>query len=93
MIHTTTSTLQGKEITEYLGIVTGEVMMTDNKIKQDWVASAHEGALQEMNEAAKKLGADAVVGVGLQYPITGMEVSLGGAILIVSACGTAVKVK
>lgn len=46
-----------------------------------------ETALAEMAAEAKKLGADAVVGVDLDYETLGQ----GGSMLMVSASGTAVK--
>jgi len=48
---------------------------------------AREIALQEMEEAAKQRGADAVVGVDLDYEVLG---SANG-MLMVTASGTAVK--
>jgi uncharacterized protein YbjQ (UPF0145 family) len=47
---------------------------------------ARETALAEMTEAARKLGANAVIGVDLDYE------TVGGSMLMVSATGTAVKV-
>ncbi len=44
-------------------------------------------ALQELQEKAEALGADAVVGVDLDYEVVGT----GGSMLMVSASGTAVK--
>ena len=46
-------------------------------------------ALQEMQEAAGKLGANAVVGVDLDYEVLGES----GSMLMVTACGTAVVVE
>ena len=49
--------------------------------------SAREHALEEMIEEAKSRGADAVLGVDLDYEVIGKE----GSMLMVSASGTAVK--
>ena len=49
--------------------------------------SARDSALEEMVEEAKSLGANAVVGVDLDYEVLGKE----GSMLMVSASGTAVK--
>jgi uncharacterized protein YbjQ (UPF0145 family) len=49
--------------------------------------SARETAIREMTEEAGELGADAVVGVDLDYEILGKE----GSMLMVTASGTAVK--
>ena len=48
---------------------------------------ARETALQEMMERARALGADAVVGVDLDYEVLGAQDSM----LLVTACGTAVR--
>ena len=52
--------------------------------------SAKEIALSEMIEQAKTLGANAVIGVDLDYETIGGG---GGNMLMVSASGTAVKVE
>ena len=102
MIVTTTHSLDGKTITDYLGIVTGEAIMGAN-IVRDLFASvtdivggrsgayetklrdAREVALKEMTDSAALLGANAVIGVDLDY-----EVVREG-MLMVSASGTAVQ--
>lgn len=105
MIITTTSILQGKEIREYRGIVSGEAILGAN-IFRDFFANirnivggrsgayeqalreAKEIALREMQEAAEKLGANAIVGVDLDYE----NITFGdsGSMLMVTANGTAV---
>jgi uncharacterized protein YbjQ (UPF0145 family) len=50
------------------------------------LAAARQTALDEMTEAAAKLGATAVVGVDLDYEVLGAE----NGMLMVSASGTAV---
>lgn len=107
MIMTTTNDLKGYEIHEYFGIVTGEAILGANIFK-DFFASirdivggrsgayeeelrkARQIALQDMHQEAESLGADAIVGVDLDYESIGMR---GGTMLMVSASGTAVKVK
>jgi uncharacterized protein YbjQ (UPF0145 family) len=49
--------------------------------------SARDTALEEMQEEARARGADAVVGVDLDYEVLGKE----GGMLMVSASGTAVR--
>ncbi|RVV99824.1 hypothetical protein EKE94_03895 [Mesobaculum littorinae] len=49
--------------------------------------NARDTALQEMEDEAARLGADAVIGVDLDYEILGKE----NGMLMVSASGTAVK--
>lgn len=104
MIVTTTSDVQGRQIVEYHGLVTGEAILGAN-IFRDFFASvrdvvggragAYEGvlrqardrAIEEMVEEASSRGADAVVGVDLDYEVIGKE----GSMLMVAASGTAVK--
>ena len=104
MIISTTPTLEGRPVREYLGIVTGEVIVGANIFKdlfagiRDIVggrAGAYEGALrdarrsayEELSYEAERMGADAVVGVDLDYEVVGAN----GSMLMVSITGTAVK--
>jgi uncharacterized protein YbjQ (UPF0145 family) len=103
MLLTTTPTLETKPITEYLGLVSGEAILGANIFKdlfanirdivggrsaayEQELRKAKDIALQEMTEQAAGLGANAVVGVDLDYETVGQ----GGAMLMVSASGTAV---
>jgi uncharacterized protein YbjQ (UPF0145 family) len=102
MIISTTPTIQGKEIREYLGIVTGEAIMGANIVKDIFASitdivggrsaayekeltRAREIALQEMKERAAELGANAIVGVDLDYE------TVREGMLMVTVSGTAVK--
>ncbi len=103
MIVTTTNTIEGRTITGYLGIVSGEAIMGANVVR-DLFASitdivggrsgayekklrqARDLSIQEMSHCAGELGANAIVGVDLDY-----EVVREG-MLMVTAAGTAVKV-
>ncbi len=103
MIITTTPSVEGRPIRDYLGIVTGEAILGANAFK-DFGASirdviggraagyekdlqkARDTALAEMQQIAEGLGANAVVGVDLDYE------TLKGTMLMVTASGTAVKV-
>ena len=104
MIITTTPSVENRPIREYLGIVTGEVIVGANIFKdlfagiRDIVggrAGAYEGALRDArNEAFRELeaeaadrGADAVIGVDIDYEVVGSN----GSMLMVSVSGTAVK--
>lgn len=104
MIITTTPAVEGRPVREYLGIVTGEVIVGANIFKdlfagiRDIVggrAGAYEGALRDArNEAFRDLeaeardrGADAVIGVDIDYEVVGTN----GSMLMVSVSGTAVK--
>jgi uncharacterized protein YbjQ (UPF0145 family) len=105
MITTTTPTIEGKQITRYLGVVAGEAIMGANIFKdlfagvRDIVGGrsaayerelqrARDIALQELQERARALGANAVVGIDLDYEVLGQNNSM----LMVSASGTAVMV-
>lgn len=108
MLLTTTPSIEGKQITQYHGLVTGEAILGANLFK-DLFASirdivggrsqayerelqrAKDIALEEMSAKATGLGANAVVGIDLDYE----TISPGGSggMLMVSASGTAVTVK
>lgn len=51
------------------------------------LTNARETAIREMTERAQALGADAVVGIDLDYEVLGVQSGM----LMVSASGTAVK--
>jgi len=104
MLMTTTPTLQGQEIREYLGVVTGEAIMGANIVRdlfagvrdivggragayEESLTNARETAMREMEQRARAMGANAVVGIDLDYETVGS----GGSMLMVSASGTAVK--
>ncbi len=104
MIIVTTPCLEGKRITRYLGIVSGEAILGANIFKDIFAGirdivggrsaayerelrKAKEIALNEMAENARSLGANAIVGVDLDYETLNLG---GGNMLMVSASGTAV---
>ena len=106
MITTTTNTIEGRGIRQYLGLVTGEAIMGANVISDfmasitDFVggrsgtyeskfAEARETALQEMEDEAQRKGADAVVGIDIDYQVLGAS----NGMLMVTATGTAVKME
>lgn len=106
MLITTTNTLQGKDIADYKGIVTGEAILGANIFKdlfasfrdivggrsqayEQELGNARRIALDEMVERAKALGANAVIGVDVDYETIGQN----GSMLMVSATGTAVTVR
>jgi len=104
MIVTTTPSIQGREIVEYIDIVTGETIMGANVVR-DFLASvrdvvggrsgAYESklkearviAMEEMKDATRRLGANAIVGIDVDY-----EVVREG-MLMVAVSGTAVVVR
>jgi uncharacterized protein YbjQ (UPF0145 family) len=104
MIITTTPTIQGREIRDYKGIVTGEAILGANIVRdlfgsvrdviggragayEESLREARETALQEMADEAQRMGANAIVGVDLDYEVIGQ----GGSMMMVSASGTAVE--
>jgi uncharacterized protein YbjQ (UPF0145 family) len=106
MLITTTNSIEGKRIVEYYGLVSGETIIGANLVK-DLFASitdivggrssvyertlreAKETAVAEMSEEAQRKGANAIIGVDLDYETLGS----GGSMLMVTACGTAVRLE
>jgi uncharacterized protein YbjQ (UPF0145 family) len=106
MIVTTTPTVEGKRVTQYLGIVSGEAILGANILKdfgavfrditggraskyEEELIKAKEIAMREMIEEAQALGANAILGIDLDYETVGS----GGSMLMVSTSGTAVVVE
>jgi len=103
VIVTTTPNIEGKKITAYRGIVTGEAIMGANIFKdlfagiRDIVGGrsatyerelrrAREIAMEEIKAAAADIGANAVVGIDIDYETVGGNASM----LMVTVSGTAV---
>lgn len=103
MIVTTTNTLNGYQVEQYLGIVSGETIIGANVFKDFFASitdivggrsSAYEKVLREakatamyeMEMQAKAFGANAVIGIDLDYE------TIREGMLMVTASGTAVKV-
>ncbi|WP_310216540.1 heavy metal-binding domain-containing protein [Neorhizobium sp. 2083] len=108
MIVTTTSTIEGKAIAEYRGIVTGEAILGTNIFRdlfagirdlvggrsasyEQVLKEARETALGELEERARAMGANAVVGVDIDYE--NISTGSSGSMLMVSVSGTAVVVR
>ena len=106
MIVTTTALVEGRPVRDYLGIVTGEVIVGANIFKdlfagirdivggrsaayEQELRRARSIALTEIRQAASELGANAVVGIDLDYETVGAQ----GSMLMVSVSGTAVVVE
>jgi uncharacterized protein YbjQ (UPF0145 family) len=104
VIQTTTPTVDGRVISEYLGVVTGEAILGANIVRdlfagirdivggrsgayEEELRKARQIALEEMTAEATARGADAVVGIDLDYETVGGQ----GSMLMVSASGTAVR--
>ncbi|WP_324825017.1 putative heavy metal-binding protein [Sinanaerobacter sp. ZZT-01] len=103
MIITTTPSIDGKRITQYKGIVFGEIVSGVNLLKdiaaglsnifggrsnsyEDELIRARLNALKEMEQRALEIGANAVVGVDIDYEVLGSD----NGMLMVTASGTAV---
>jgi len=108
MIVSTTPSLEGRRVSQYLGLVSGEAILGANLFKdlfagirdivggrsgayEEELRRAKQIAIDEMVEIARGLGANAVVGVDLDYETIGVGSS--GNMLMVSASGTAVVVE
>lgn len=97
MILTTTNSIENFKIADYLGIVTGVALNEDTiamsfstskyyKKIQESVDKVKEQAFQRLQENAKLLGANAVVGIKVEVELTTHNYPM------VSVTGTAVKV-
>ena len=103
MIMTTTTTLDGRPVSKYLGVVTGEAIIGANVFRDLFaavrdivggrsatyeraLAEARETAMTEMSQRAQELGANAVIGIDLDYEVLGQN----NGMLMVSVSGTAV---
>ena len=106
MIITTTSSIEGKTVTSYKGVVFGEVITGINMLKdigaglrdffggrskgyEDELLKARAESLREMAQRAAALGANAVVGVKMDYETLGQS----NGMLMVTCSGTAVVVE
>jgi uncharacterized protein YbjQ (UPF0145 family) len=106
LIQSTTPSIEGKTITNYLGVVTGEAILGANIFKDIFAgirdivggrSAAYEKelkkariiAFEEMSQQAGELGANAIVGIDIDYETVGSQ----GAMLMVNVSGTAVTVK
>src|SRR4026208_2348062 len=103
MLMTTTTIVDGRPISRYLGIVTGEAIIGANIFRDIFAGvrdivggrsgtyekargEAREVAMAEMQARAQELGANAVVGIDLDYEVLGQN----NGMLMVAVSGTAV---
>ena len=106
MIHSTTPTFEGKTISNYHGLVTGEAILGANIFKdffagirdivggrvaayESELKKAREIAFTEIDQQATDLGANAIVGIDIDYETVGAQ----GGMLMVTVSGTAVTTK
>jgi uncharacterized protein YbjQ (UPF0145 family) len=103
MLMSTTTALDGKPISRYIGVVTGEAIIGANVFRDMFaavrdivggrsatyekaLAEARAVALEEMQRRAEEMGANAIVGIDLDYEVLGQA----NGMLMVSCSGTAV---
>jgi len=103
LLITTTSIVEGRPVQRHLGIVTGEVILGANIVRdffaavtdifggrsgeyEEVLARGREQALRELEDKARAFGANAVIGVDIDYETIGSR----GSMLMVSVTGTAV---
>jgi uncharacterized protein YbjQ (UPF0145 family) len=108
MLVVTTPTVPGREIVEVYGMVTGEAILGANIFKDMFAgirdivggrAAAYEKelrrakeiAIQEMENECSALGGNAIIAMDLDYE--SLQISRGGNMLMVSANGTAVRLR
>ena len=103
MLMTTTALVEGRHITKYHGVVTGEAIIVVRDLfaglrdffggrsgsYEEVLRKAKDTALQEMGEEAARLGANAVIGIDLDYETVGAS----GSMLMVTCSGTAVSME
>lgn len=103
MLTTSTSTIEGRPVRQYCGLVSGEAIVGTNIFKdmfagirdvvggragayENTLRKARQIALDDLTSAAKELGANAVVGIQVDYEVLGEK----NGILMVAINGTAV---
>ncbi len=105
MILTTTATIEGSPVQDYLGVINAQSIIGANMFKDIFaslrdlvggrsktyervIEQAKEDAMRELTQKAQALGANAVVGIDLDFETVGAS----GSMLMVIATGTAVRI-
>jgi uncharacterized protein YbjQ (UPF0145 family) len=105
MLMTTTALIEGRTISRYHGVVTGEAIIGANIFRdlfasvrnivggrsgayENALAEARQAAMKDMQEKADDLGANAVIGIDIDYEVLGQD----NGMLMVCVSGTAVTV-
>lgn len=105
MILTTTNSIEGQPIQQYLGVISSETIIGANIFKDIFaglrdivggrsgtyervIQEAKQAAMSELQQKAQQLGANAIVGIDLDFETVGGK----GSMLMVVATGTAVRV-
>lgn len=105
MITTTTSSIEGHPVQQYLGIVSTEAIIGANIFKdlfaglrdiaggrsgtyEKVIEEARTNAMNELVQKAQSIGANAIIGIDLDFETVGTS----GSMLMVMATGTAVRI-
>ncbi len=103
MLMSTTTVVEGRPVSRYLGVVTGEAIIGANIFRDLFAAvrdvvggrsatyekalnEARQVAMSEMQQRAQELGANAVIGIDVDYEVLGQN----NGMLMVAVSGTAV---
>lgn len=106
MLLSTTDSIDGHRVAQYLGVVTGEAIIGVHIFRdlfagirdivggraggyQNALREAREAAFADLEAAASGLGANAVIGIDVDYEVLGKE----NGMLMVSVNGTAVRLE
>lgn len=105
MITTTTHSVEGRPVQQYLGIVCSEAIIGANIFKDIFaglrdiaggrsgtyekvIEEARTNAMDELIQKAQSIGANAIIGIDLDFETVGGA----GSMLMVMATGTAVRI-
>lgn len=105
MITTTTNSVEGRPVQQYLGIVSSEAIIGANIFKdlfagirdiaggrsgtyEKVIEEARTNAMNELIQKAQSIGANAIIGIALDFETIGTS----GSMLMVMATGTAVRI-
>lgn len=105
MITTTTNSIEGHPVQQYLGIVSSEAIIGANIFKdlfaglrdiaggrsgtyEKVIEEARTNAMNELIQKAQSIGANAIIGIDLDFETIGTS----GSMLMVMATGTAVRI-
>ncbi|MEY3324825.1 MAG: hypothetical protein RLZ05_732 [Bacteroidota bacterium] len=105
MILTTTASIEGRPVQDYLGVINAQSIIGANMFKDIFaglrdliggrsktyervIEEAKEDAMRELTQKAQAMGANAVVGIDLDFETVGAS----GSMLMVIATGTAVRI-
>jgi uncharacterized protein YbjQ (UPF0145 family) len=94
MILTTTDTIQDAIVQSYLGIVTAEVVcghkpLQSSPFYEKLLEEAQQKVLSKLEQRARALSADAVIGIKIHTIASEATVIL----MVITATGTAVKIR